>query len=715
MPSNLKNKSIKVVAIDASAPVRQLFVDVFRSLGFENAQGIGSIKDLYSILEVERVDWIIAPVSADHEFNILHLLQTIIDFPELRHTRVTAILEESELDLFPSLVERGGLGWISKPFNKDSLATNLKQILQELEQFNFDETQYCLQKYDDFLEKKGRHEERIESIKNFIYNINPCNPMFLMLLGKAYAGNGKTELAKASFKQGITLDPSLTPTASELSKALLGTDDYLGEKVGLGGSNLLSIESVAIIDPDAGFNSELETALKEAGVPEVHCFSDGEAAWKWFEAQEKVGLVIHEWKIPGLTGPLLLQRIRHKFPMAPVIVATSVFQESDKPLVHEMGVSSVISKPADRTKILSEIIYTLQQDRSPTDVDSLERKIRQAVAGKDFKTAENYRIQVADDPSIPKSRKLKIDAELFLSANKFSEARDAGIAALKMSSDSIILLSLLGKCFLRLGDFSASLKCFERAQMLSPMNIGRLCEIASVHSENGKLEEAKETLEKAKAQDPSAPEIAETSAKVALNSGDISEARAIMEKMDSLSDIISYMNNRAVANSKTGKPSEGIALYKKTFDSIPQDRVEVKAIVKYNLALALIKHNNLMDAQNAINDALALGPTKIEKKAHSLRDRIGKSIRDGLEFKLRTDDSNHSQEIGSPNELSVKEENNATIEAIAKKAGDLGCYKIVKDMMPHELIGKMLQKKQPRFMPRASIKRSESLGVDKVS
>ena len=97
MPSNLKNKSIKVVAVDASAPVRQLLADVIRSLGYENVQGIGSIKDLYSLLEVEKVDWIIAPVSADQDFNILHLLQTIIDFPELRQTRVTAVLEEAEL------------------------------------------------------------------------------------------------------------------------------------------------------------------------------------------------------------------------------------------------------------------------------------------------------------------------------------------------------------------------------------------------------------------------------------------------------------------------------------------------------------------------------------------------------------------------------------------------------------------------------------------
>ena len=714
MPSNLKNKSIKVVAVDASAPVRQLLADVMRSLGYENVQGIGSIKDLYSLLEVEKVDWIIAPVSADQDFNILHLLQTIIDFPELRQTRVTAVLEEAELDLIPSLVERGGLGWLTKPFNKDSLTTNLKQILQDLEKFQFDETQYSLHKYDEYLEKKGRHGERIESIKNFILKINPGNPMFLMLLGKAYAGNGKQDLAKIAFKQAITLDPSLTPSASEIAKTLLGSDDFLNQKIGLDGANLLGIENVAIVDPDAGFNSELETALKDAGVPGVHCFSDGEEAWKWFDTQEKIGLVIHEWKIPGLTGPLLLQRIRHKFPMAPVIVATSVFEESDKPLVHEMGVSATISKPSDRPKILSDIIYTIQQDRSPTDIDALERKIRQAIAARDFQTAGSYRAQVTDDQSIPKSRKLKIEAEFFLAENKFSEARDAGIAALKMSTDSITLLSLLGKCFLRLGDYAASLKCFERAQMLSPMNIGRLCEIAAVHSEQGQAQEAKENLEKAKEQDPTSPEVTETAAKIALNGGDISEARAIMEKMESLADIISYMNNRAVALSKSGKSPEGIELYKKTFDSIPQDRNEVKAIVKYNLALAMIKQNSLMDAQNAINDALALGPTKIERKAHSLRERIGKSIRDGIDFKLKTNDPSPSQEIGSPNELAVKEENNASIEAIEKKAGDLGCYKIVKDTMPHELISKMLQKKQPRFMPRESIKRAETLGVDKA-
>ena len=712
MPSKLIDKSIKVVAIDSSGAVRQLLSDVIRSLGFENVQGVGSIKDLFSILEVEKIDWIISPVSSDQDINILHLLQTIIDFPELRQTRVTAILDENELDLIPSIVERGALGWLNKPFNKASLTTNLTQIVSDLEKFEYDETKYSLQKYDEYLETKGRHEERIESIRSFM-KINPGDPNFLVMLGKAYAGSGLKEQAKNSLRQSVVLNPSLLPAVTEAAKTLLGEDAFLTEKVGVGAANLLGIDSIVVVDDDAIFSELIQNALKEAGIPSVNLFSNGEAAWSWIEKQEKIDLVIQEWRIPGLTGPLLLQRIRSKFPMAPIVVATSVFEESDKPLLYEMGVSVTVAKPSSGAEVLNQIIYTIQQDRSPTDVDAIERKIRQSLSAKEFESAARLRSQLKDSPSIPQSRIKKIEAEFFFYENKFIEARDAGIIALKMSSDSIMLLSLLGKCFLKIGDYAASMKCFERAQMLSPMNIGRLCEIATVHSEAGRNEEANSTLEQAAAQDKDSPSVIETSAKVAINSGNLSAAKEILNQMDSLADVISYMNNRAVSLSKIGRHQDGVDLYKKTYDAVPESRSEVKAIVKYNLALALIKQQNLIDAKTSLDETLSLGKTKVEKKATSLLERVEKAIKNGEELKLKGNDSTPTQEAGSVNPT-VREENIAIVEAVEKKAGDLGCYRIVKDLKPHESIEKMLQKKPPRFVPRDSIKRSEALGVDRV-
>jgi DNA-binding response OmpR family regulator len=713
MASKLIDKNIKVVAIDSSGAVRQLLSDVIRSLGFENVQGVGSIKDLFSILEVEKIDWIISPVSSDQDINILHLLQTIIDFPELRQTRVTVILEETELDLIPSIVERGALGWLTKPFNKASLTTSLTQIITDLEKFGYDETKYSLQKYDEYLETKGRHEERIESIKSFM-KINPGNPNFLVMLGRAYAGSGLKEQAKNSFRQSVVLDPSLLPSVTEAAKSLLGEDGFLTEKVGPGAANLLGIDSIVLIDDDTTFSELIQTALKEAGIPTVNTFSNGQAAWEWIEKQEKIDLVIQEWRIPGLTGPLLLQRVRHKFPMAPIVIATSVFEESDKPLLYEMGVAVTVAKPSTGSEVLNQIIYTIQQDRSPTDVDAIERKIRQSLSAKEFETAARLRSQLKDTPSIPQSRLKKIDAEFFFAENKFIEARDAGIIALKMSSDSIMLLSLLGKCFLKIGDYAASMKCFERAQMLSPMNIGRLCEIATVHSEAGKAEEAQTTLDQAAAQDKGAPSVMEATAKIAINSGDLSAAKEIMNQMDSLADVISYMNNRAVSLSKIGNHKDGIDLYKKTFDAVPDSRFEVRAIVKYNLALALIKQKNLIDAKTSLEETKSLGKTKVERKAISLLERVEKAIKNNEELKLKGNDNAPTIENGAPIETAVREENIAIVEAVEKKAGDLGCYRIVKDLKPHESIEKMLQKKPPRFVPRDSIKRAEALGVDRV-
>ena len=57
---------------------------------------------------------------------------------------------------------------------------------------------------------------------------------------------------------------------------------------------------------------------------------------------------------------------------------------------------------------------------------------------------------------------------------------------------------------MKLRDFTSALKCFEKAQSLSPLNIERLCQIAEANSEIGAQEAAKENIDDAKDDDDDA-------------------------------------------------------------------------------------------------------------------------------------------------------------------------------------------------------------------
>ncbi len=85
------------------------------------------------------------------------------------------------------------------------------------------------------------------------------------------------------------------------------------------------------------------------GVHEVHAFQDGQKAWEAIESGLQVDAVIMEWKIPNLSGPLFLQRLRMQGQVTlPVIVLSSLVTKKDKNLLREMGVATVVEKPLRR-------------------------------------------------------------------------------------------------------------------------------------------------------------------------------------------------------------------------------------------------------------------------------------------------------------------------------------------------------------------------------
>ena len=68
------------------------------------------------------------------------------------------------------------------------------------------------------------------------------------------------------------------------------------------------------------------------------------------------------------------------------------------------------------------------------------------------------------------------------------------------------------------------------AQNESPYNLERVCKLAEVHSEMGHEKEAQENLDLAEKIDSTAPLTQETTARVALNSGDTSKVKSVLEK-----------------------------------------------------------------------------------------------------------------------------------------------------------------------------------------
>ena len=93
------------------------------------------------------------------------------------------------------------------------------------------------------------------------------------------------------------------------------------------------------------------------------------------------------------------------------------------------------------------------------------------------------------------------------------------------------------------------------------------------------------------------------------------------------------MNNKAVALAKTNKFNDSVDLYHRTFESIPDDKSQLKAIVKYNLGLA-VRQNQLPEALKAMTESFfEVGESRVKEKVTKIKDKIQKALDSGIELK----------------------------------------------------------------------------------
>jgi len=386
-----------------------------------------------------------------------------------------------------------------------------------------------------------------------------------------------------------------------------------------------------------------------------------------------------------------------------------------------MGVAVVNDKPLARDSFVTNLIWMIQQERGPSEEQSQTRKIRALLAKRNLKEALPLKAEMLASPKVSLAKKRLIEGEFAFAEGDYALARDAAVEALKSAGDSILVLNLLGKTFMRLSEFESALKCFKKAQELSPQNIERLCSMAEAHTELGQEDAAKDAIEEATTLDASSSQIQEAKVKCALAKGDTDTAKQHMAELESLSTLLGYMNNKAVALAKTGNTDDATTLYENTIKSIPEKRQDMVAIVKYNLALALVRASDFERALKVLEEALAIKQSRIAKKGASLQIRLKKAIESGANLDLKgahgeeqEDSKEDAAGDGEAKRLSTAEDLAQMIARVESKRGDQCCFKVFN--MPGGLEAKTesLLANQPRFQFRAAIAREEALGAERT-
>ncbi|MFW7379339.1 MAG: response regulator [Oligoflexus sp.] len=446
---------------------------------------------------------------------------------------------------------------------------------------------------------------------------------------------GETQLRSGKIKEGLgTLQQACL--IDERAKRVVDsiTEKHVNVKINTSSpfpaqQNILGIETCVLVDPDTAVLSALKKLLAQAGVPQIETFDKGEEAWNWLCNNPEPGLILQEWRIPDLPGPILLQRTRqHGFINTPINMISSVIKPEESHLLREFGVTDVIAKPFAPQSFFKSLVWTLQQHVCPTEQNSLQQKIMRLLKNEQIVEAERLKATFMADPRIRASCKKAVEATFAYHYGKYRESRNLAIEALKLQGDSLCLLNLIGKCLLKLGDSTAAMKVFEKAHSISKMNIETLCHLAIAQNDSGKRDESEATLQRAKGLDSKSQLIGETECQIALLNEDVSKSRRLMEELSSVQNVISYMNNRAVSLTRSGRFDDGIKLYQRTIEALPPKLSDTKDLVLYNLGLAYAKYGELQSAKQHLVEIASRSESKVLRKAESLLKRVKVAIED---------------------------------------------------------------------------------------
>lgn len=709
---NLSPES-SIVVVETSGPVRQLIVSVLKAKEFNKTQGVATIKDAISMMEVEKVDWIITSLLRDKEVNGVQLLALVTNEDSLKDVRITLLLDDTEMDMLPYAFEKGLFCYFNKKLNKDSFTKELEVLQKKLTDFPNDEVKVSASYLSAYLEQAELNQSNI-ALQKSLLDLCPGDSSYFIGLAKAYHKAGEIDLAKEAFTQYYFLEGSFPEDCAEIIKGLeIDKAKLDSPEPAAGGVRALALDSTAVVVKDDEKRKELSDTLKALGVTEVLEFNSGEGAWLALENAKEPKLFILDWDAPVIPGPVLVQKMKHLFPSMPCIVINDKFDANDRELLKEMGVIAVLKPGAKKREIIENLVYAVRQSKHPSELATLEQKIRQNLQNGNMQEAAALREKFNKLENVGEGKKKLVEADFAFHSGNFSLARDLAIEVVKIDFDSVYVLNLLGKCFLKLNELQPALRCFSKAQEISPKNIERLCEIAVVNQNLNQEGASKEALEEAKKIDQSSEQVKETEAGIGIMKGSADEAKQMMSQLQSVQNVISFMNNQAVAFAKAGHAEESIKLYQQTLDSIPENKKPLKAVVLFNMGFAYLRQEKVDDCVAAMEQVADLENEKLKRKAKHLLDQIKSARENGKVFKISGGEAEKKPEAGPEEDRQAQILKDSIVHAIGLRAGDCCCLKVfVNPEKPSAQLSGLVSS-IPRFAKRENIQKAETGGLER--
>jgi tetratricopeptide (TPR) repeat protein len=295
-------------------------------------------------------------------------------------------------------------------------------------------------------------------------------------------------------------------------------------------------------------------------------------------------------------------------------------------------------------------------------------------------------------PALLEPEKQLMEAHIAFDSGCYLHAKKHALEAMRLGGSSKEGMEILGKSLMKLRDFDAAVRCLSNVSFMAPLNVSHLCNLAECHLEQGNDQAFDQVMSKAQSIDDEASQVIETAAKGAIKRGHTETARKLMSRLKSFKEVMAFMNNRAVSLIRVGNFQEGVELYHRTLQSLPENQQEIKALIHYNLGLGLARSNRLEDALKALAEAERSQNRQRMIKAKSLKTRIVAAVNSGEPIVLKSDPPiSEKAEQEKMDEMKRMEASLAAAEKISRS--DYCLINIYRTVLGEDRAQEFLQKK----------------------
>ena len=450
----IKSRSAKVLLIESNDARRSMIRTSLKELGFNDVVQLKSLADAIRYMESESIpDWIITSVFPNDSVNGISLLGLCTRKPELRGIRISFIHKPEEDDLLPHAFEMGL--FTAHPYGSDTTSqmNEIKKTFDAGNRYNWHDSLIAA----SFLRKHlidTKQFEDLTAMEKSLLSIFHDVPALIVDLASVLHRQGQSKAAMLILSRAPRLSDSVALEAEQLHDKIVG--DTKSERTDPSLAELYGLNSMVVIDPDQHVINHLEQVSQMLGFLKFHGFTNGAQAWTFLQEQKvSPDLLVMEWRIPGLSGSQLVQRLRKEGtnPFSLIVYSSLVKSTSDKILLREMGVSEVIEKPIDHKKLKQILESVMIEDKSPKETKSAERLIRQHLRANKHSAARQLFDETMKKGGLAEHIRLELESTMAFYQGKFELASRLAIESLHIGGQTLTLLNLLGKVYMKLRRF----------------------------------------------------------------------------------------------------------------------------------------------------------------------------------------------------------------------------------------------------------------------